>query len=693
MAVIGKIRENSTLLLIIIGGALMAFILTDLFSSRSSVFQEDRENIGSIDGKNIKSVEFNVRFEHELENFKARENRTDVPEFVQGQLRDQVWNQYLNEMIMGEQLEKLGVVVSSEELADMTYGDNPHDQVKQAFTNPNTGQFSKNDVINFLKNMENDEEAKTQWLVFEKAMKRERRSNKYYTLIKKGLYATGAEVKQKHSEQTKQMSFAYIVKRYTELTDSLVDLSESDIEEYYNNHPNEFMEKKSRKIEYVAFDIAASSEDSTVIKEWVNETFAKFKTTRNDSSFVNANSDREFDFRYYSKNDENLRFDTSLFKADSVGYTTEPKIENEKWKMSKISKIKYAPDSVEARHILLAFEEGNEEEVNKRIDSLMKAIEEGADFGELAAKFSQDPGSKDKKGSLGWFKEGFMIPVINDSCFNAKTNRLMKVESPFGIHLLEVLQKSPEVKKLQVAQLVRGIDASRETIDKIFTASNDFSIQVEDGAEMESLAPKFGVLYNTADVRENDNMIGQLESSRGIVRWAYEAELNQVSEALQYGGSFVVVKLLEIHEDGVAPLSRVEDEARIGAMKDKKAEIFKEEMSGFTDINDAAQSLDLTVDRAANVVFEAYSIPNLGRELHLLGRIFTMSEGDLSVPIQGENGVYIVHIEKVVEPNEISDTKMIREQIAQGRESRVDFEVFEALKKRVEIEDYRFRFY
>lgn len=674
----------------------MAFILTDLFSSRSSVFGSDLENIGSIDGVDIRGIDFEARLAKEIENYKTRQNTTEIPEFVQGQLRDQVWNQYLNDHVLGKQLEELGIYVSIEELGDMAYGDNPHPQVRQAFTNPQTGVFNKNDVINFLKNLDRDETGKTknQWYVFENAIKEERKVNKYYTLIRQGLYTTKQEAEEVYMSQNKRISISFIAKRYADVPDSSVKVNESDLEDYYNKNKHRFIEKKSRKIEYAYFEILPSATDSAVLKEWVDEKFEEFKNTEDDSSFVNANSDREFDYLFYSKSDNNLSIDTTLFNEKEEGYVTEPQIINGNWKFSKISKIKFAPDSVEARHILLSFDKKDKEKVEATIDSLKAALENGADFDTLAREFSVDPGSKDQGGDLGWFKEGLMIPAINNACFKAEVNEYFTVESAFGMHLLQLTAKSEVVKKLQVAIVSRNLDASRETVDDKFTKSNDFSISLSEDADMRELAAKMNVPYNEIDIQENDNMIPEIESSRGLIRWAYNATVGQVSEALQFGNTFVVARLKEIHEDGVAPLDKVRPTVELGAIKDKKAEKFMEEMAGFTDLNDAATKLNLRIERAEGVVFESYSVPSLGREPALLGKISTMEEGDLSVPIKGANGVFIVKVESVVEPpvdeNSLQSMAM---QNSQGRASRVGYEVFEALKKRVEIEDNRHRIY
>ncbi len=696
MAVIGKIREKSTLLLIVVGGALMAFVLTDLFSSRSSVFGNDLQNIGTIDGNEIRGVDFDNKYQVELDNYKKRQNTTEIPEFVRTQIRDQVWNSYIDEFILGSELEALGLTVSTDELADMTYGDNPHAQVLQAFSNPETGEFDKNNVIAFLKRLDQDEETKNQWNIFEKAIKKQRNEEKYYAMISKGVYTTRLEAEDYYKSQNKRMNISFVAKRYRDLPDSSVKVTDADIKKYYNANQNKFEEKKSRRVAYAIFDIVASSADSADIKEWVDETYEDFKNTEDDSSFVNRNSDDEFDFKFYSATEENEFIDSSYYSFEEAGVTFDPVIENGRWVMKKIAKIKFSADSVEARHILIAFNKDNKEDVRAQVDSIIGAIKGGADFGQLAAQYSIDPGSKDKNGELGWFEEGYMLPAINDSSFFGDLNKLMVVETIYGFHILEVTNRSETVKKIQMATVVRSIDPSKETASIQFSRSNDFSYKLSEGdTELEKLAEEFGVRFSSIDVRENDNTVPEIESSRGLIRWAYntETKLGQVSDPQQYGGSFVVAELREIHEDGVAPLESVRDEAEIGAIKDKKAEKFIEEMSGFTSLDDASSNLSLPVEKAEGVIFESYSVPILGREPEVLGRVYTMNEGDLSIPIKGQNGVFIIQVDKVEDALPNDDLSAPAFQLTQSRSSRANFEVMEALKERVDIVDNRHLLY
>lgn len=695
MAVIGKIREKSTLLLIIIGGALVAFVIGTDLSSGGSVFNQEASYVGVIDGHPVKGSDYNARIELEIENYKNRENRVDVPEFIRGQISQQVWNQYLNELVMGKQLEVLGLAVTTEELADMTYGDDPHPMVKRNFTNPQTGVFNPADVINFLKNLENDNAAaaKKQWLVFEKAIKQERIENKYKGMIQKGLYVTKSEAKADYEMKNVKLDISYIAKNYNTVPDSAVNVTEADIRAYYDAHQSDYEEERMRNISYVIFPVYPSADDSAKVKAWVDETFEEFKMTESDDSFVNLNSDVEFDGKYYSEGALKRGLDTAYFDIDSIGYTDGPILEDGIYKMIKIADIKFAPDSVHARHVMISTQSRAPEAAKALADSLKQAIDGGEDLGQMALLYSDDQGTKEGAGDLGWFEEGYMIPVINDSCFNPNGSQIMMVESSFGFHIMEVLERSEVVKKMQFAIVERSIDASRETYDKAFVEANSFAVNLKGQPEnVEELAQEAGKMKQDASLRDNDNSVPGLESSRGLVRWAFNADEGKVSDALEYGGTFVVAVMTEAREDGVAPFERVKIQAEQGAIKEKKAEQFISEMQGITDLDQGATQTETTVRTAQGVTFGSYTVSGMGRELDVMGKIFAMNQGDLSIPIKGDNGVYIVRIDQKTDAAVIEDYSNNAAQVEQQWVSRVNYEVFEALKSRVEIEDSRYKF-
>ncbi len=695
MAIIGKIREKSYLLLILIGVALMAFVLGDFFSNQSAFFAEDRNNIAIVDGVSVTGAEFENRLNRAKESYKENEQRNDVPPFVERQLREQIWNDLLDELLLGGEYEELGLVVSRKELFDMAVGENPHPQIKRAFTNPETGEFSVESVKNFIRNLDQDETGETEarWKRFEKGLRKERIRSKYNTLMAKGLYVTTLEAKNNYQESGKSVNIKYVVRDYSSIPDSTVEVSESDIRAYYDAKPYEFQEKKSRKIIFASFPVIPSMEDSARAKDWMENKYKEFAETDDDSIFININSEEEFDFNFYSSWNLPEEYDSALFTLDTAGYLFPMKLDNQGvYKAVKLAKIKYAPDSVRSRIILKSFQNNKPEDAEKLIDSIADAINNGADFAEIAKTESDDEGSAQDGGDLGWFQERVMPEQINDSSFMQPVGKLIKIEAAYGVLLLEVMEKSEEVKKIQLAKLMRTIEASKETFEEAFKQSSQFSRDLSGTNDALSLGDKYGTEAREIFVREDDDVIPGIENSRPIVRWAYRSNEGDVSETMEVDDGFVVAKLLEIKEDGTAPFDKVKFQAELGAIKDKKAEKFIEEMSGITSLEDATGKFGIN-PATAQVNFGSYTVTGVGREPELQGKVFTMDEGDLSVPIKGEKGVFIVLIESISDVAEIDDYKYAKLQLNQNRKSRAGYEAFEAIKKRVDIDDRRSQFY
>jgi peptidyl-prolyl cis-trans isomerase D len=234
MAIIGKIRERSTLVLIIIGGAIVAFVLSDLFSSSQGGRQQGPINLAEVNGTSVNPQEFELKVQKAYENYQVQ-TEEELDERTKSTIREQVWTEILSDILLGKQMDELGIEVTSKELFDMVQGNNPHPQVKQAFTNPETGEFNSSAVVGFLQNLDNDPKVKAQWIEFERALKRNQAIDKYYKLVKKGLYVPTKLAEKEFKSNKTAVNFKYVYRSYASMPDSLVQLSESEIEVFYEN--------------------------------------------------------------------------------------------------------------------------------------------------------------------------------------------------------------------------------------------------------------------------------------------------------------------------------------------------------------------------------------------------------------------------------------------------------------------------
>ncbi|MBI2280754.1 MAG: SurA N-terminal domain-containing protein [Bacteroidetes bacterium] len=690
MAVIGKIREKSALLMIIIGVAMLAFILGDMFQAGQSFFGGDN-NVGVIGDDKVSAIDFNNQYELAISRWELQ-NKSTANEQIRESLLEQVWNDIIREKVVVSQVNELGITVSPQELFDMIQGNEPHPQVKQAFSNPQTGEFNPTQVLQFLKSLETmPVENKNQWLLFEEGIQKERVTAKYFNLIKKGFYAPKAFAKRIYKEQTEKRNISFVAKRYTSVADSTIILTEEEKLAYYKEHKNEYKQDASRTIEYVKFDVTPSQLDIEEAKKWMTEAAVEFKASTNDSAYVMFNSDVPFDAVYYTKENMPYVADSNFFETE-IGTVSELFEENNSFVLAKLTNTKLVSDSVKARHILLKTTQPGDSTAYFKLDSIKTVIQKGGKFDVIAKEISEDVGSAIEGGDLGWFKEGQMVPEFNEACFNGKKGDLTIVQTQFGFHLIEITAQGDKVKKVQVGKIYRNIEPSNTTFDEVFAKASNF-YSTNNSSDNFAKATEGGeFLKRIAEVKVSDKEIAGLDSPRELIRWAYKNDKGEVSAPFQFGQTFVVAHLAEVKEEGIAPIDQVEIQVELGAKKKKKAEMFINEMKGFTNLQELAAKIGGTVEVSNDVTFSSYSVPVMGQEPRIIGMIPTLQKGQMSIPLEGQTGVFVVLVNDVVAAPETKDFGPYKLQLEQMYSNNAN-SAYDALQSKFGVKDERFKFY
>lgn len=699
MSILQKIREKTALALIFVGLGIALFVIDP-----SSIFSGSNRgdtHIGVIAGEKVDGREFEQKFQESLENYKNNYQQANVDEATKEAIRNQTWEQEIQQIVLGGEHEKLGISVSAEELFDMIQGPNPNQQVRQAFSDPQTGAFNPANVIAFLKRMEEDEsgETKKRWLAFEKDLKKQQVYAKYNTLIKKGLYVTTAEAKNDNVAKGRQANIRFVAKRYAANTDTSITVSQSELEKYYsaNKYKEIYKQEKAVDLKYVSFEIKPSDEDNQAARQWIDQKTEEFKLTDNDSLFINLNSDVAYSANWLAESEIPSSIDS--IKNEKLGTVVGPYFEDQSWKVSKLMGTKMAVDSVKARHILLKVEGGNSVQVLATADSLKKVIKQKGNFAELAKSLSQDFGSGADGGNLGWFKEGVMVPEFNDACFNGKKGDMPIVETQFGIHLIEIQDRSKESRRLNIGTVERRTEPSDKTFQAIYGKASDFARASNSAETFEATATEQGLNVRLApNVRPMETKLPGLENPRALIQWAYnKAEKGTVSEVFEIGNKYVVALLADKHEKGVKSLESIKEELEAEVKKEKKAAKFIEEfeaaLAGKPAIEVLADKMNAPVESAQNVNFTANTVPGMGKEPNVVGAVAVLKTGEFSKPIKGVSGVYVVVVDNVVEAPEVTDFTQNKKQLNQSLSARADYEVYEALKEKADIEDNRVKFY
>ena len=697
MALLGRIRKQVGLIIVFVGISLILFILGDLVTSNTGLLTQNSDVVGEIGGEKVHFQEFEKRVETLTENYKTNSKTETVDPNTQEMLREQAWGMYMNDNVLGKEYKKLGLSVGTEELYDMCTGKNPNPQVKQAFTDPKTGQFSSSAVINFLKDLPNrEEEIQRQWRIFEDAIREERITEKYKNLIKNGLFVTTEEAKRNYDDAQRNASIHYVRMDFNTIPDADVKFDDGDLKTYYNDNKEKYKQAETiRKIEYVTFDVLPSDDDRTEISNWINARKSEFTESTDNVLYVNQNSDVPFDSTFHAKGTLRADVDSILFSSE-IGTVVGPIEDNGSLKLWKLSEVKMISDSVKARHILLKIENNDTTKALATADSLKNAIKKGSKFEALAQTFSQDAGSAIKGGDLGWFKQGMMVPQFNDASFNGKKGDMPIVTTQFGVHLIEIQDKGPTTKQIRVAVLERKIEPSQKTYDKMYNTASEFAAKNTSPESFDSSIVKLGYNKRIADnLKENDKTIPGLDQPRELVRWAYTAKKGDISKVFTFGDKNVIAHLTDIREKGYLPLESVKDLITAEVRKQKKADMLVEKINSAnaSTVDALAQKLNSPAADADNITLSNPYLPGIGNEPKVVGAVFALKAGQMSKPVKGDNAVIVFSIKEIKEAPPATDYTMQSKQLADQRRSRADYEVFNALKEKAGIADNRGKFY
>ncbi|MFO7659178.1 MAG: SurA N-terminal domain-containing protein [Bacteroidales bacterium] len=700
MATLEKIRNRAGLLVsIIIGLALLAFVLGDMLNSGGSMFSKSQYEIAKVAGQSIPYNDFQQKIDNFIEINKIQSGKANLDENTVDNIRNISWDYMIEELIMSDEYDKLGISVTGEELMDMIQGDNPHPIISQVFSDPQTGMLNKSFMFEFIQRtlQEEDSERKKFWFYIENEIFRQRRLAKYTNLIKKGLYVNSLQLNRRGEEISKTVDIDFVVRPFASISDSLIKISGKEVKAYYNDHIAKYLQEESRDIKYVVFEVKPSQDDFGLAEEWIKKIRPEFESTKETRQFVNLQSDVPFEGNNYTKDELPDSIADFMFNARE-GDVYGPYFENNAYKLAKLAKIDFLPDSVKARHILLQVSQENYAQASAMADSLKKLIENGADFAELARQNSAD-GSAQEGGDLGWFQEGAMVKPFSDSCFYGNKGDVKLVYSQFGIHIVEILAQSKDVKKVQVGTLIRNVEPGEETDQEYFRQASEFS-------GLNNTSEKFNKAIQTNNLvpsyapglKPLEKNIPGLVSPRQLVKWAYDAAENQVSDVMKFDNKYVVALVENVKEKGYADIKDVQTQIELEIGKQKKAEIIaqkmNEEISSSKSIDELASKLSTTAFSAAGITFSTRSIENAGIEPNITAAACMLDEGMLSGPITGNNGVYVIAVTNILKA-ENTEMMMEREKLVYERNftSRANYAAFEALKKKAEVIDNRAKFF
>ena len=478
MSVLQFLRERAGWLVAgVIGVALLIFVVSDFFGSGTGNTRQQKKyfELATIGNESVSYQEFDARIQNLAEIYRLSGTES-ITEELSETMRAQIWDQMIREKILGKEYKRLGLEVSDDELDAMVLGDNKHPIVMQLFTDPQTGMFSESFMINFLKSTETDQTSNSYWLFFENEIISDRMNTKYNNMVAMGLYVTGFHAGFEQSLSTRVVDFSYAGKPFSEVADTLVTVSQQEIKKYYNTRKEDFKRTPIRSFDYITFDIKPSEDDFNEALAWITRTAGEFAEATEPVEFINLTSDTRYVgfFQTADQLPESLR---EFVKTGELNKVFGPVLDDNTYRVARILEISQRPDSVRARHILLTPNEGRSMEMARvEADSLLTVIKSGkSNFEIMALMLSDDQGSAQTGGDLGWFPEGMMVLPFNDACFGGKKGDLVLAETSYGIHIIEILDQSQKVAKYNLGVVDRIVTPGSATVQKLYAEASQFA--------------------------------------------------------------------------------------------------------------------------------------------------------------------------------------------------------------------------
>jgi peptidyl-prolyl cis-trans isomerase D len=701
MGIMGFLRERmGKILAFFIGFALLAFIAGEVVRSGGSFFRDDRNLLGEVGGEKVAYDEYNKKFEQNSAQFKQQSGQSNLTPQITAYVQETTWNQTISQLILKKEVEKLGLVVGDDEVNSMVNGNNPDSQIVQAFGDPQTGKVDVNRFNTFKTNLQAskaDDPLRQQWKDFIENLANNKLNQKYIALVTTGLYVNSLDAKEDYQAKNKLANFKYVTLDYASVPDNKVSVTDADYQSYYDEHKGEFKAPQElRTFDYVSFNASPSKADSAAIKLQADKLATEFKASTNDSLFVQINSETKVPLVYLHKGRLDPKLDSVMFTA-SKGFMYGPYLTGGSYKIAKLVDSHTEPDSVKARHILIDDKSIGLDKAMAKADSLKKLIEGGKSFAELANMFSVDKNSAVKGGDLGTFARGAMIPVFDDAVFSGKKGDLKIVASQFGVHLIEIQDQKGSSKVVKVALVDVPLKASSATQTAIYSKAQGFLGNLTK-ENFDEVAKKEGLKTKTAtDVNGVAASFPGVESGRDIVKWAFGAEKGDFSDKVYItGDQYIVAHLVQIKPKGQLSLDAVKKQIEPLVKNKVKGKLLTDKLqsalNGSTSIDQVAQKSGAKVNPLQNIVFANPVIPGSSAEYKVIGTVFGSQPNKLSKPVEGQQGVFVFSVDSFINPAPLTNAVREKEQLSQALLQRSEPQIFDALKDKANVKDYRAKF-
>lgn len=677
---------------LIIAFGLLLFLVnpSDIIQTIQST--SSKYDVGKINGKKISYTDF----EQEVKSFSdVREMLTGQSassEQAQKQTRDMAWQNLVDRYLVIPTIQKAGLRVGQQEQIDLFIGDNPSPVVTSSgiFMDEN-GAFSATRVRDFIEQTSEDPRGLLLRNYMQNAVRSNRYSEKYYGLFNSASYVNSLELKNAVAENNSAATVSFVMAPASYYPmDSTVVVSDADIKKYYNAHKENFRQKATRDIEYVVFEVTPSAEDVAAQNAEFVELYDEFAAAENVRAFLQRNSDRQWEDRWYKAGDlRSVNRDVDAFvSANNSGVSPVYKSGNTFY-AARIMEVGNVPDSVYVRHIM--FQGANARHL---ADSLLPLVK-GNNFAAMATLWSADKGNAydGEQGNLGWMTQNAVIPGF-EPVLTAQLGKPFIVNTQFGVHIVEAVKATKPVAKKKVAVFEKATLPSKETYAATYNKANILAVRTNGKyANYKAACDSTGTYSRSITVNEGTDTYGSIGHAKEVTRWAFDHKPGKASGIITVDNNyFFVVAVKAAHKEGYASVSEVSEPIKNQLYREayaqKHAADVAAQIEGLTTLDAVAEKLGTTVSTLSDVTFSTSSAPTT--EPAFVGAVAAAKEGKLYGPVAGMMGAYVFQV------NGRETASFFTEDDAKAAQQRIDgyhTQMLVPLMSEKTVDDNRARFY
>ncbi|MFT4523276.1 MAG: peptidyl-prolyl cis-trans isomerase D [Bacteroidia bacterium] len=705
--VIMKIQKRSGCLLFVIGAAMLAFVLTDLLGSNTSLFGQTSNVVGVIAGEEISYDVYAAKVDKLKELYSK--NGGNYPD---EQFREMAWNQMLQDKVFKKEQYQLGLQITPEELADLTTGANPDPMVIRNFQDPETKQYNPSTLIKFLEvDIQDDPEKYSAWLNFvEIPLIDQVESNKYDKMVKSAVYVTTLEANVRFEEEQNEISGLAVGLPYSTIADSTISYDDSDLKSHLKKNSAKYQQTASRDIDFVVLNVFPSKEDSAVAYKWANDKKEKFALAENDSIYIGrVRSSTQYNPEFLTRGSLPAALEQQLFSVE-LKTVIGPILNKETGSYGLYKVTEEGRDTIaqmRAEHLILpAPSIENEASELAKATILMNDLKAGRKDFATEAKNNFD-GTADKGGDLGWIKEtGFstLPEEIKTQMFKSSAGDWFVKKTNRGIHIVHITQgKSYKTIKVGIVDklIVPGMESDR-AVERV---AGEIQYQAQNNEDFEAVVEAQGsrirVGANISPSNPSIQGIADADDVKTITRWLFNdnTEEGNISDVFRLQNKYVVAKVVAIREKGTASLDNMRDVIMQDYLVEKKSEILikkiNEALTKASDADGLAKELSSVVRQIPASSFASPQLTSIGNEPQIQGAFFAMKEGENTGAIKGQTGVYVVwHMGAVQTGDKMEfDVEERKVMLNQETSQMIDGGVLEAIRAKGNVEDFRYKFF